>query len=72
MSEEKTERFVDEAETPIPPQDTWDQLTVNQLIDVKTQLENKLWHFQKVPQMATVLRRSIDLITKQIASNGNV
>ena len=72
MTEETTERFVDQAEKPIPPQDTWDELTVNQLIDVKTQLENKLWHFQKVPQIALVLRRSLDHITKLIASHGTV
>lgn len=66
-----SERFVDEAEKPIPPQDTWDQLTINQLLDVKTQLEDKLWNFQRAPQIAVVLRRSIDSITKLIASSGN-
>lgn len=71
MTEGTSERFVDQAEKPIPSQDTWDQLTVGQLIDVKTQLEDKLWNFQRVPQIALVLRRSIDSITKLIDSNGN-
>lgn len=69
MAEESTERFVDQAEKAIPAQDTWDQLTASQLIDVKLQLENKLWHFNNVPQMAAVLKRSIDTITKLIASS---
>ena len=68
---EPTERFVDQAEKSIPSQDTWDQLTVSQLIDVKAQLDEKLWQFQRVPQIALVLRRSLDTITKLIASNGN-
>jgi hypothetical protein len=70
MTEETTERFVDQAEKPIPSQDTWDQLTINQLIDVKAQLDDKLWHFQKVPQIAMVLKRSISQIEKMI-SQGN-
>ena len=69
---ESSERFVDQAEKSIPSQDTWDQLTVSQLIDVKAQLDEKLWQFQRTPQIALVLRRSIDTITKLIASNGNV
>lgn len=70
MSEQSTERFADQAEKLIPTQDTWDQLTVSQLIDVKMQLEDKLWNFQKVSQISLVLRRSIDQITRMIASNG--
>ena len=71
MSDQSTERFVDQAEKPIPSQDTWDQLTVSQLIDVKSQLDDKLWQFQKVPQIALVLRRSINTITQLIAAIGN-
>ena len=67
---ETTERFVDQAENQIPAQDTWDQLTVSQLIDVKAQLDERLWQFQRTPQIALVLRRSIDTITKLIALNG--
>lgn len=67
---ETTERFVDQAENQIPTQDTWDQLTVSQLIDVKAQLDERLWQFQRTPQIALVLRRSIDTITKLIALNG--
>lgn len=69
---ETTERFVDQSEKSIPSQDTWDQLTVSQLIDVKAQLDEKLWQFQRVPQIAIVLRRSIATITKLIDSNGSV
>lgn len=71
MTEESTERFVDQAEKQIAPQNTWDQLTVSQLIDTKSLIEERLWQFQKVPQIAAVLRRSLDSITKLIASSGN-
>lgn len=66
MNEEPVERFVDEAETTIPPQDTWEELTASQLIDVKAKLEDKLWNFQRVPQIATVLKQSISTIESMI------
>jgi len=65
-----SERFVDEAEKPIPPMNTWDTLSINQLIDVKNQLEDKLWTFRAQPVIAGTLKRSIDSITKLIAAHG--
>lgn len=65
------ERFVDEAEHPIPPKDTWDELPTGQLIDIKTQLEDKLWSFSKNPVIAPVLKQGIKEITALIASRTN-
>lgn len=38
----ENEYFVDESKNPIPNRQTWDTLSVNELIDVKILLENKL------------------------------
>ena len=66
-----TERFVDEAEKQIPPANTWDTLSANQLIDVKIQLEDKLWGFRNQPQISTVLKQSIDRIQRLIAERSS-
>lgn len=39
------EYFADEGSKPIPAQDTWDNLSVNQLLDVQSQLYDKIWAF---------------------------
>lgn len=62
------ERFVDEAEHPLPPKNTWEELSTNELIDVKLQLETKLWTFSKNPVIASVLQQGIKEITALIAS----
>ena len=62
-----TERFVDSwGEKPIPPKDTWDNLSVPQLFEVRTQLQDKLWAFQSTPHIANVLKQSIQFITQLI------
>ena len=66
------ERFADEAEKPIPPKDTWHTLSMNEMIDVKMQLEEKLWAFGKNPAIAKVLRQGVDQITALIASAGKL
>lgn len=67
------ERFVDEAEKPIPPKDTWGQLSPNEMIDVKNQLEEKLWAFGNNPAIAKVLREGVDQLTALIsASSGKM
>jgi hypothetical protein len=71
MTNEPTERFVDEAENPIPPKDTWEELTTNELIDVKLLLENKLWTFAKQPVIAPVLKQALKEITAMIASRSS-
>ena len=53
------EFFVDEAEKPIPPKNTWEDMTVVQLIDVKVQLQDKLYTFYNNPPIARVLKQSI-------------
>lgn len=62
------ERFVDEAERPIAPKSTWNDLTTSELIDVKLLLEDKLWTFQKQPAIASVLKQSLKELTALIAS----
>ena len=62
------ERFVDEAEKPIPPQNTWEELTTNQLIDVQLQLEDKLWSFSKNQVIAKTLQDGLTKLRALIAS----
>ena len=64
-----TERFVDQwAEKPSPPKDTWENLSIPQLFEVRTQLQDKLWTFQNSPQIATVLKQSIQMLERIIES----
>jgi len=49
------EFFLDQAQKPIPPRDTWHQLTTNELIDVKSQLQEKAWAFAKNPAISKAL-----------------
>jgi hypothetical protein len=62
------EYFVDRVEKSIPAESTWGELSMMQLIDVKNQLEDKLWVFRNNPQIATVLKRSVAKITGMIAA----
>lgn len=54
-----TERFVDQAEDVIPPANTWSELSLQQLMETKTKLENKLFAFSKTPQISKALRDGI-------------
>jgi hypothetical protein len=54
-----TERFVDEAEEVIPPANTWSELSLQQLIETKTKLEDKLFTFSKTPPIAKALQSGI-------------
>lgn len=65
---ENTERFVDQVEKPIPPQGTWNDLSVNQLIDLKVQLQSKAWTFRTTPSILKVLNTSIDTLEKMISA----
>jgi hypothetical protein len=62
------EYFADQVEKPIPTENSWHDLSMVQLIDVKTQLEGKLWAFRNNPQISTVLKRSVARITEMISS----
>ena len=68
----ENERFADEDVKPIPPKNTWDQLSTNELIDVKSQLEEKLWAFGSNPAIAKALRLGIDQITALISLPGRL
>jgi hypothetical protein len=65
---ENTERFVDQVEKPIPSQSTWADLSVNQLIDLKVQLQSKAWTFRTTPSILKVLNTSIDTLEKMIST----
>ena len=67
MQVEEGEFFVDEAKKPIPPRDTWENLSTNELIDVKVQLEDKLWTFAKNPVIVRSLKEGVSLCEKMIA-----
>lgn len=66
------ERFADEAEKPIPPRNTWEDMSISEMIDVKNQLEEKLYAFGGNPAIAKVLRQGVDHITALISSNGRL
>jgi hypothetical protein len=65
------EFFVDQQEKPIPPKNTWDDLTVIQLIDVKVQLQDKLYSFYNNPAIARVLKQSIAELEALISSRSS-
>jgi hypothetical protein len=62
------EQFVDEAEKPIPPRHTWDELTTSQLIDLKSLMEEKLWAFGNNPTITKVLRPAVAQLEQMVAS----
>lgn len=66
-----TERFTDEAENIIAPQSTWAELSINELIDTKNQLQDKAWAFRNTPQISIVLNRSIVSITQFISERAS-
>jgi hypothetical protein len=68
---EEGERFVDEAEKPIPPQNTWDELTTNQLIDVQHQLEEAEWAFARNPVISRTVKEGLVRIRALIASRSS-
>lgn len=61
------EKFVDEAQDTIPPRETWPELTTNQLIDVKLQIENKIWEFSKNPLIVKTLTSGLNEINRLIS-----
>jgi hypothetical protein len=57
----------DEAEKPIPPKNTWDNLSATELIDVKAQLEDKLYAFSGNPIISKALRQGISQLEAMIS-----
>lgn len=66
------EYFTDVPTQPIPPAETWETLSVNQLIEVKNTLTTRYYAFQNQPTIAKTLTSSIarldGLISKRLAS----
>lgn len=58
-SQESTEYFVDQPTTVVPSADSWDTLTVNQLIETKNTMMNRLFAFSNKPEIARVLQQGI-------------
>ena len=63
------EYFVDQAEKPIPPKDTWSELNFNQLLEVQQQLEDKLWAFSKNPLISKTLNEALTELRALIATH---
>lgn len=61
------EYFADTPVNPLPPADTWDHLSVNQLIDVKIQLTNRLFDFRSNPAIVKTLSASLQRLEALIA-----
>lgn len=73
FNQEDGEYFVDAPTQPIPPADTWETLSVNQLIETKNTLTSRFFAFQNQPNIAKTLTTAIGrldaLIAKRLASN---
>ena len=65
------EYFTDEAEKPIPPKNMWDEMTVAELIDVKAQLEEKMWAFGKNPVIVRTLQQGVSQLEALISSRSS-
>jgi hypothetical protein len=53
------EYFVDVQTNPIPHVNTWHDLSINQLIDLKTQLQSKLFDFRSNAVIAQALQQNL-------------
>ena len=67
------EMFVDTPTQPVPPADTWEGLSVNQLIEIKNTLTTRAFQYQSNPTMLKPLHAGIQrvdaLIAKRLAAN---
>lgn len=66
------EIFTDVPQQPIPSADTWEGLSVNQLIEVKNALTTRFYQYQNNPAMVKSLQAGIScldaLIAKRLAA----
>lgn len=62
------EFFVDQAEKPIPPRNTWHELDFQQLLELKLQLEDKAWAFAKNPVISKTVNQGLRELEALIAS----
>jgi len=67
------EYFVDAqpTEKQIPPASTWDQLSVNQLLDIQTQLQSRAWDFRDNPNISKVLQQQLGHLQQLINAQLN-
>ena len=67
------EYFADVPTNPIAPADTWEELSANQLIEVKNQLTTRLFQYHNNPAMQKPLQAAVArvdaLISKRLAAN---
>ena len=67
------EVFVDIPSKPIPMADTWDSLSTNELLDVQTVMQTRLWEFKGNPAMVKSIQTGINklqqLISEKLAHN---
>lgn len=67
------EIFTDTPLQPIPSADTWEGLSVNQLIEVKNTLTTRVFQYQRNPAMLKPLQAGIQrldaLIAQRLASS---
>lgn len=66
------EYYVDQVEKPIPPQSTWIDLPAAQLVEIKNDLENKLWAIRSQPQISNILKQSIAKLTILISASTRI
>ena len=65
------EYFADVPQNPIPTKDTWQNLSVKELYEVKSQLETKLYDFYSNPVISRVLTQSVSEISELISFREN-
>lgn len=53
------EYFADQGTKTIPAQDTWENMSVNQLLDVQSQLYDKIWAFSSNPAIRPRLEQAL-------------
>jgi hypothetical protein len=67
------EVFTDVPRATIPLVETWDSLSTNELLDVQTTMQMRLWEFSGNPAMVKAIQIGIDklqqLINKKLATS---
>lgn len=66
------EYFVDVQQKPIPPQNTWHDLSAQELLEVRSTLQGRLFDFRRSPQIVSILKKSLSdlesLISERLSS----
>lgn len=61
------EQFVDTPTKVIPPADTWETLSTNQLIEIQVELQSKAWDFRQHAAISRALNASLQKLQALIA-----